>query len=183
MESTSIDDDLMKRVRMGSREAFLQLIRRWQGRLLRFFLLLGADWHAAEDCVQETFLRVFRYRSRFRPMGKGFRTLLFRIGRNVSADYHRKRRRTEVVIPFPAALEGELRIEDPVQVWNESLDARTAVRSLPDRLRAVVILNIYEGLSYREIAEVLGIPRGTVKSRMHHALARIREVLRVEVRS
>ncbi|MBN1444081.1 MAG: RNA polymerase sigma factor [Planctomycetes bacterium] len=179
--STPTAEDLMQRVRGGSRQAFLELMEAWQGSLYRFFRLSGIDHHESEDCIQETFLRVFTYRKRYRPSGDGsFRSFLFRIGRNVSIDSHRRRKRGREALPLERCLDREPGF-DPTSLWCDALDVKDAVLSLPQRLRLVVGLNIYEGLSYCEIARALEIPLGTVKSRMHHAMLQLRETLRVKI--
>lgn len=172
----------MERVARGGKQAFLELMERWQGGLFRFFSLLGACDHEAEDSVQETFLRVFAYRFRYRRTAASFRSFLFHVARNVSVDMARKRRRRAGWLSLETCEEAERGGADPTLAWNDRLDVRSALLALPEKLRVVVVLNTFEGMSYREVAETLGIPLGTVKSRMHHALVRLREVLHVDHR-
>jgi RNA polymerase sigma-70 factor (ECF subfamily) len=171
------DTDLMLRVKAGSREAFAALIRRHQQSLLNFFRRMGARTDEAEDMTQETFLRLFGYRSRYEPTGK-FTNLLFVLARHVRADVARRaRRRPEAPEesiderPDPSS-RGAARAE-------ARLEAEAALARLSEKLRAVVVLSVYRGLEYREIAKILEIPVGTVKSRMHLAMRELREALHV----
>lgn len=164
----------MALIRDDSRDAFRVLVKRWQRPLYRFFALMGVERSSAEDCVQETFLRVFSYRDRYRSLKTGFRAFLFRVGRNVSTDLFRKAERRKCLVP----LEGDVPEQDlSGELRDDRLDCEWALSRLPERLRAVVVLNVFEGLSYRETAQVLRIPVGTVKSRMHYALIQLRETL------
>ena len=171
----------MRRIRRGSREAFLELMEAWQGPLARFFATMGAARDEIDDHVQETFVRIFGYRERYRSRGGWFRAFLFRLARNVLADEFRRRRRS-----CEPVIESDLdRLAVPDDNWAQGdvLDVRWALRRLPARLLVVVALNVYEGLNYREIAEALEIPVGPVKSRMFYAMNQLREALHVESRA
>jgi len=169
------DLELMHRTRRGDREAFAQLVRRHQNPLVNFFRRMGVLSGEAEDLVQETFLRVYAYRRRWRPTGK-FTSFLYVLARHVWADMVRKSART------PRASEDA--IAEATEPGKEAtvdarMDVQHALLVLSDKLRAVVVLNLYQGLKYQEIADVLDIPLGTVKSRMHLALRQLKEVLDV----
>ena len=170
--------ELMTLVREGNREAFVVLVRRHQKSLLNFFRRMGARSHEMEDMAQETFLRVFGYRDRYEPKGK-FTNFLFVLARHVWADAGRRaQRRPEVLSetldegPDPDA-RGDARAEARV-------DAEVALARLSEKLRSVVVLSVYQGLEYSRIAEILEIPVGTVKSRMHLAMRQMRETLDVK---
>lgn len=178
MNDAARDDVLMDLVCRGSSEAFRELVERWQAPLHQFFRLMGIDRSAAEDCLQETFLRLFAYRGRYRPRHGGFRAFIFRLGRNVSVDLFRRAGRSVA----GASLESEPAVAAGAVGIDDRLDCEWALAHLPERLRAVVVLSIYEGLSYREIADVLDLPVGTIKSRMHYALIRLRSAFEDEER-
>lgn len=171
------DPELMALVAKGSRQAFLELLERWQGPLHRYFRFSGCGRQGAEDCVQETFLRLYAYRDRYRADRGSFRAFLYRLGRNVAIDSHRRGRRSRGQVPYEEASERELADDDPTPGLGLALDLRAALEQLPERLRAVIQLSVHEGLSHAEIADILAIPLGTVKSRLHHALSRLREAL------
>lgn len=174
MDHESTDIELMQRARRGDRAAFAGIIRRYQAPLLNFFRRMGVSYDEGEDLVQETFLRVFSYRKRWRPTGK-FTSFLYVLARHAWVDMVRKSSRT----PQP----DDLAAHDAVGVDAPSADARMdvqqALTTLSEKLRSVVVLNVYQGLKYQEIAEVLDIPLGTVKSRMHLAIRQLREQLDV----
>lgn len=187
----SSDDQLMQLIRRGSTEAFGELVGRWQGGLLGFFRRMGADPHRAEDAVQETLLRVFSYRHSYRPTPAGFRAFLFRVARNTLIDQRRRSRPYRAWLSLDVAREGSEAggLGGYAPGWQpgaslalEWLDVESALRGLPEIHRVVILLNVFEGLSYREISEVLAVPVGTVKSRMYYALLRLREVLGVELK-
>jgi RNA polymerase sigma-70 factor (ECF subfamily) len=152
--------------------AFEALAGRWRPRLVNYFLSRGADPEAAEDCAQETLIRVFRYRHAYRPTAP-YTGFLFTLARHAWTDWRRRasrwRRRDEPIDDAPA--------KDDVGPRALRLDLAQAVASLPHHLRDVVDLAAIRGLAYERVASLLGIPEGTVKSRMHHAVRRLRELL------
>lgn len=168
------DADLMERVRAGRRDAFECLVRRHQQPLLNFFSRMGA-YTEAEDLVQETFVRLFRYRDRYRPSAK-FTTFLYTLARHAWLDLLRKSRKGEI-------LQERIRAEAPdghdggIGRARLGMDTQAALDALPEKLRSVVVLSFLQGLRYDEIAGVLKIPTGTVKSRMFTALDRLKGIL------
>ncbi len=159
----------------GSTAALAELVRRHQNALLNFFLRMGA-YSNGEDLVQETFLRVFRYGRRYRPSAR-FRTFLYTLARHVWADYCRKQQRRER-LGFWLLADAAIRDEHPpTPSPRDRMDVRAALNALSPKLREVLVLSVYQGLRYREIAEVLGVPLGTVKSRMNLALENVRKML------
>ena len=131
----------------------------------------------AEDLVQETVLRVYRGIGRYQEQGT-FRAWIFRIGTNVALTELRRRRvATEPLdarileLPDPAHSDLEARIEAGER---EDL-VRAGLESLPEEQRAVLLLRVRDGMEAREIARTLCIPEGTVKSRIHHAVRKLKE--------
>lgn len=167
------DVQLMLETAGGSETAFAELIRRHQNGLLNFFTRMGV-YNDAEDLVQETFVRVWKVRGRYRPTAK-FSTFLYVLARNVWADRGRKAKRIE-------RLAGSLKTDADIGGGNAaplpagSLDVQEALGRLSPKLREAIVLNIYQGLRYQEIADVLDIPLGTVKSRINTALQELREI-------
>lgn len=185
------DEDLMLEVKDGSEEAFSELVARYERPLISYFFRQGWDQGLAEDCAQEVFLRVFRARTGYAPQAK-FRTYLFRIARNLWIDHVRARRTKGSVIslsqpsgdgdrsdPLSERISGD---EPPPSAQMRREDLRLQIRNAVDFLsedqKAVFLLCEVEGMRYAEVAEILGIPVGTVKSRMHTASTRIREHLK-----
>lgn len=167
------DSELMRLAQSGRREAFAEIVRRHQGSLVNRFLRLGVDVHGAEDCAQDTFLRLYRCLRSYRPIAP-FGAFLARLARQAWVDWMRRRTRHRTA-PLEAGGEGcQARADATV---DERLDLRAAVAAMPEHWREVVLLSIDEGLTYPEISEVLGIPTGTVKSRMFFAIRWLREAL------
>jgi len=175
---TELDDAaLMIRVRNDDCEAFAVLVKRHQKMLLNFFARSGVQYDY-EDLVQQTFLRLYRYRDRYVAKAK-FTTFLFLLARQVWIDELRRRKRHEKLV---AGLAAEPKPEFVAPVAAEAtaaggMDLGPALASLPDGLRQVVELGVYQELPYAEIAQILGIPEGTVKSRMFNAMVKLREFL------
>jgi RNA polymerase sigma-70 factor (ECF subfamily) len=165
--------------------AFAELVRRWEIPVQRMCARMTGDLHRGEDLAQETFARVFAHRHSFAAEGR-FSTWMWRIAVNLCHDELRRRaRRPESPLPGEGSDDGvegafgqEPAAEQPTPAEAlEQLEAaeqvRQAVARLPEHYRAVVVLRHYEGLRFAEIAEVLGIPVGTVKSRMAEGLDRL----------
>ena len=168
---------IMLEVATGSEKAFTHLVQRHQQALLNFFIRMGAS-SDGEDLVQETFLRVYRFRVQYRPSAR-FTTFLYHLARNVWADRGRRIVRFE---RLASVLEREVSIvQQPVpepRVPRDDVEA--ALAELSPKLREVIVLNIYQGLRYQEVADVLEIPLGTVKSRINLALSALKKSLRDE---
>jgi len=167
------DELLMQRTAAGEKSAFTALVRRHQDSLVNFFRRMGV-YTDTEDLVQETFVRLFNGRVRYRPTAK-FTTFLYTIARHVWVDLLRKAKRREALVESlrqdcPAEHDGGMR-QTVLR-----MDARQALEQLPEKLRSVVVLSFYQGLRYEEIAAVLEVPVGTVKSRMFNALNQLKEM-------
>ena len=185
------DAELMKRFGAGDDEAFRRLVERHQKALLGFFWRRCLDRAVAEDCVQEVFLRLVRHRGTWRPDAK-FTTYLYRIAENHWID----RWRSKKSAPGIASLEGLVDDEAgesspgfaqpgpaPSERAAQMELGRTIERALArlsEEQRSVFALAETRGMKYEDIGRVLGIPVGTVKSRMHAAVTRLRELLAAE---
>lgn len=168
--------------------AFAQLVRRWEGPIQRLCTRMTGDPHKAEDLAQETFARLYAHRKDYQASGK-FSTFLWRIALNLCHDeLRRMKRRGESSLnaddgegnnPLLDAVEGNepspaaRLIEEERARW-----VRSALMQLPETYRSVLVLRHYENLKFREIAEVLDIPEGTVKSRMTEAINQLSRLLR-----
>jgi RNA polymerase sigma-70 factor (ECF subfamily) len=171
---TSSDEDLMERVQRGDVRAFELLFDRFRGRLFGFLYRRCADGSVAEDLLQETWLRVVRSRDRFDPQRR-FSTWLFQIANNLCRD---RGRRLEVERRGQQKMREAMATDFPVSKAapvDSKLEMAGRLALLSDRLREVVVLRYFHDLSEREIANIAGIPAGTVKSRLHQAIRVMRK--------
>jgi RNA polymerase sigma-70 factor (ECF subfamily) len=177
----------MRRIKAGDRAAFQELYDAHKGPLFSFLFRLCWDKTVAEDCLQEVFIAAWKGAATWEPHAQ-VNTWLFRIARNLWINEGRKAKRRPALFSFLGSSEGENAPPDfpdddtgPVDA-SQAVEARAAVRraieQLPEHERMVVLLSEFEGLKYAEIAEVLDIPVGTVKSRMSSASERLRALLR-----
>lgn len=153
-------------------EALLTEARQYARALLNFFIRQGVSYGEGEDLVQETYLRLWRYRGEYRPTAR-LSTFLFLLARQVRIDALRHRVRREV----REKSWGEARpeVQQP-PVPGVRADVRWAVSQLTPALRDVIEFGVFQDLPYAEVAEILGIPVGTVKSRMSNALKKLKEI-------
>ena len=169
-----MDDDLMRRTADGDTQAFAQIIRNHQGRLVRFAARFLGDPDAAEDAAQEVFLRLWRLRHRYQPHGC-LQAYLLRMIRSICIDYTRAAKPWDLLnSDCTNAAHGP---ETLAQQTGLAEAVAHAVQRLPAGQRAVFILSHYEGLTYAEIAEALDCPVGTVASRKHQAVEALRRRL------
>lgn len=168
------DRALVEAAAAGSREAFDELMCRHQTAILNLIRALVADADA-DDLAQEAFVRAWRGLRRFRG-DSSFRTWLYRVAINV-ARTARGRERNLLRWLRPAADAGEPESgEEPIDAILARRQAvERALQSLPGDLRAAVTLRDLQGLEYREIAEILDVPIGTVESRIFRARQRLRD--------
>jgi len=169
------DETLFAAWRAGDETACETLFRRYQGPLGRHLARMLGDPAAAEDVVVETFLRLHRHRDRVRP-GQALRPLVWTIARNLARNRLRAQRLWRWV-PLRAA-EPERPVPPPAAGSGEIQQRVTAAfAALPLAQREAASLRLLGELSLEEIAEVTGVPLGTVKSRLFHALHRLRVLL------
>jgi len=180
------DEQAMWRVK--SRDdpaAFAQLVRHWEKPIRNLCARMIGDVHRAEDLAQDVFARVFARRKQYQPEGK-FSTWLWRIALNRCYDeLRRTRRHNERSLESELGAETNLEVPlapepmpDDAAVMNESAAlVREALLTLGESHRSVVVLRHYQDLKFREIADALGIPEGTAKSRMAEAMSQLARLL------
>lgn len=170
------DEELMQRVREGDAAALEGLVRRYHQPLLHFAARFLDDRDAADDIVQETFLRVLQAALRWRLRAK-FSTWIYTIAANLCRDELKRARRGREESWDPNGADPPDPAPSPeTQALNnlQALRVRAAIRRLPLEQRQAVILYHYHDLSHAEIAQVCHCPVGTVKSRLHHAHRKLR---------
>lgn len=181
--------DLLERFRGGDRDAFQRIVGAFQARLVQFFYRLCWDRDRAEDLTQDLFLKLLRSQGSYRSEGK-LSTYLFRMATNLWIDEYRARRPQRGLYSLDQVLlEGaaaEVRpgvAPEPCGPVENAIDdeerarLRQAVETLTEPHRLVLELAVYQELPYQEISEILAIPIGTIKSRMHNAVHALRDKL------
>lgn len=169
---------LLLAVAGGDRAAFATLFRHFAPRLKTYLIRLGAPAPVAEDLAQETMFAVWRKAPQFDPARAGAATWIFTIARNLRIDALRRDRRPGDDVPDPLA---EIDATPPADALlsaaeHERLVAR-ALGALPPEQADVVRLSFFEDKPHAEIERALGIPLGTVKSRLRLAMGRLRGIL------
>lgn len=186
------DVRLMVRVRDDDAGAFEELVRRYQARLVRLMEHMGPGRDMAEDLAQETLLRVFRARKSYQP-GAKFSTWLFTIAGNVARNATRNqgRRRETYEVDSPASPSGSqhsvlegLAIERSGLMPARQIEGveraevvRAAIQQLGERQRMALMLSKFEGLSYLEISETMGLSTKAVKSLLSRARVNLKQIL------
>ncbi len=188
----TLDSELVSQCQNGDPAAFEQLVGRYQDRVFNLVYRLAGHYQEAQDITQDVFLRALEHIGSFRQQAQVY-TWLFRIAVNLAISRRRRHQRLRFV-PLEAAAggqdnDGEATAGDPQnprQQRPEELaeqDERQrqvarAVAELDEEFRSVLVLKDIEGLDYQEIADVLELPLGTVKSRLHRARSELRARLR-----
>ncbi len=182
-------ETLVERAKRGDHDAFGRLVDEYKDKIYSYVTRMLGDPYEAEDVTQEAFVRAYRSLPRFRG-ASSFHTWLYRIASNLAIDVVRKRKRTD---PMLLSLDEPLESDDgdyEREVADEGrgpealsgtretqVAVRRAIMDLPEKLRDVMVLYELQGESYEDIAEILGVPLGTVKSRLFNARNQLKERL------
>lgn len=188
MGERELDQELVERAQRGDKQAFDLLVQKYQRKLGRLLSRMIRDQGEVEDVVQEAFIKAYRALPNFRG-DSAFYTWLYRIGINTAKNYlvamgRRPQVSTEIEVEDAENFEDgqELRtIDTPETELMTKQIAKTVndtVAALPEELRTAITLREIEGLSYEEIATLMGCPIGTVRSRIFRARETIAEKLR-----
>lgn len=169
------DGELIQRAAAGDRGAFEDLYRRYARPVFGLALRRLGDRGRAEDAVQETFASIWRSASSYRPERGPGAPWLYAVARNAIVDRSRARAETPAEVPDePSSEPGPPdRAEESWVQWR----VHRALEELPEREREVIALAYWSGLSQSEVAEFLGVPLGTVKTRTRAALAHLADLL------
>ena len=171
------DETLMGQVVLGSRDSLAPLVRRYAGPLLTYIRRMVGDEHRSEELFQDVFLAVWTKRATYQPL-RPFRPWLYAIATNqCRANF---RRQNSTLADEAAVSHAESNDPSPAEAVASDETARiveNAVAELPQQQRSVVALRVWNGMSYAEIAQSLGLTEATVRSHMHHALAALKRML------
>jgi RNA polymerase sigma-70 factor (ECF subfamily) len=190
--TTYSDEQLMSSlINDGDLEAFEELLTRYEKRLLIYIIRLMGDYHSAQDLFQETFYRIFKHRKSF-DTNLRFSTWAYRIATNLCIN-ELKSKKHELELPIEDISLGKVSSHRSPKGVNKMLSnpsteeklikkeleekIRNLVKSLPEKLRSIFILSKYQGLSSQEIAQILEMPLGTVKSRLRQGFKLLLELI------
>lgn len=173
------DKELMELIQAGDDKAFEMLVGRFQDRLLNFVGRIVTDRDTAEELVQETFLRIFNQKNSYTPE-YAVSTWIYTIALNLARSELRKRKlRRFLSLDF---IKEEADVELPAKIDLQSVSLapiiQKAIEKLPDDYKTAFVLCDIQRLPYQQIAEVMGVPVGTVKSRINRARSMLRDKLK-----
>lgn len=181
------DEDLMSQFQAGSVEAFDILVSRYKDPLTNYIYRFVGDIKECEDLLQETFLRVYRNRHSYRRIAR-FSTWLYTISGNLARSEYRKRKRRRISsLQSINKNDEEYEMEVPDETFSPDKDAESTIQDfyiqealaqIPEEFREVVVLRDVQQLSYEEIADITGLPMGTVKSRINRGRTKLQILLR-----
>jgi len=189
--TTLSDEALLEAHIAGDGDAFATLVDRFSRELVPFLTRLTGSRAAAEDVFQDTFLQVHQSSHTF-DLSRRFRPWLYTIAVNKGRDWHRRnKRRRALSLSAPLGDDGRGTFVDllaadtdepdtPLVATEESAAVKRVVDSMPDHQREIILLSYFQKMSYSQIAETLRIPLGTVKSRLHAAIAAFARAWEVE---
>ena len=178
--SRELETELIRKVREGGREFFEPLVRAYEPEAYRVALAIMGERDAANDAVQEAFIKAYRALNTF-ELGRSFRPWFLQILRNQCRDMHRRRKAGFDTQPMTPIMAERLPSSSDPERLRHRAEARELLWEALGRIsvdhREVIVLKEIQGLDYAEIAETVGIPEGTVASRLYHARRALREAL------
>jgi RNA polymerase sigma-70 factor, ECF subfamily len=189
----NLDDDLLRQCARGDAAAYRELVARLEKPLVNFILRFVGERHVAEDLFQETFVRVVKTLGTFKPEAS-LSTWIFTIARNLSLDWLKAKRRHRELALDAATSEEKGRViffkdvlrsttatpGDRAEATEDERRVTAALAGLSPIKREALVLRVYAGLQYSEIARIQGAPVGTVKFRIHEALRDLSKLMGVE---
>ncbi|MDU2064265.1 MAG: RNA polymerase sigma factor [Sporomusaceae bacterium] len=176
------DEILVQKIRNGDEAAFEALVSRYHGPIHSYVVRMGCDFHRAQDLVQDVFLKVFRNLDTYETQ-RLFRPWIYTIASNTFKDYLKKAyvRHDSVLFDEAESIpDYEPELEDLVAAQEDKQIVEQALDFLAPMHREVLVLRYYQELKLSEIAQMMNIPQGTVKSRLSTALHRVRDLLAKE---
>jgi RNA polymerase sigma-70 factor (ECF subfamily) len=178
------DEQLIADFQKGDEEALETLRARFGGQIMAMLYRMVEDWHTAEDLLQDVWVRLIMRKNLFHE-GRRLRPWLFAVAANIARDWIRGQRRRPTVslhntideddeATFLKFFASNLKDSSDAREANEFI--QEAVNSLPEVLRDTVVLNFLEGMDYAQTAEILAVPVGTVKSRIHSGRKSLKKI-------
>lgn len=170
------DETLISRFQSGDENAYIELVNRYKDKLINFVFYFLKDEEHAEDIVQETFIRLYEKKHYYKPIAK-FSTWIYTIARNLANTELRKKSRNKILYLSQMnnhKKDYDLKSKEPElnsKMENEFLmkEIHIAIDKLPENYKSVIILRDIQGIGYEQISKIVGVPLGTVKSRINRA--------------
>ena len=170
------DEQLIARFQSGDERAYIELVNRYRDRLINFVYPFLGDFEQAEDVVQETMLKLYEKKHYYREIAK-FSTWIYTIARNLAnTELRKKKRRKTTYISRMTKDDRQYEIPAVQADLNQNLQnefirdrIHAAIKELPEHFKTVIILRDIQELSYDDISNIVGVPLGTVKSRINRA--------------
>lgn len=170
------DEMLISRFQSGDENAYVELVNRYKDKLTNFVFYFLKDEEHSEDIVQETFIRLYEKKHYYKEIAK-FSTWIYTIARNLANTELRKKSRAKIMYLSQIGNQKkdyDLKSSDPelnTNIENEFLmkEIHAAIDKLPENYKSVIILRDIQGLDYEQISNIIGVPLGTVKSRINRA--------------
>ena len=170
------DEQLIARFQSGDERAYIELVNRYRDRLINFVFPFLGDFEQAEDVVQETMLKLYEKKHYYREIAK-FSTWIYTIARNLAnTELRKKKRRKTTYISRMTKDDRQYDIPAVQADLNQNLQnefirdrIHAAIKELPEHFKTVIILRDIQELSYDDISNIVGVPLGTVKSRINRA--------------
>ncbi len=180
------DEELISRFQAGDENAYVELVNRFKDKLTNFVYYFLKDEELSEDIVQDTFIKLYEKKNYYRPVAK-FSTWIYTIARNLANTELRKKNRAKIMYLSQIKYDNknhELRSKDQSlisMIENEYLldELNSAIDRLPDNYKTAIILRDIQGLNYEEISKIVGVPLGTIKSRINRARLQLQEDLKI----
>lgn len=172
-----LDKLLANKILQGDVQAFESLIDNYKGRVFSYCLRMSNDHHASEDMTQEVFLKIYRNMQYYDSRKAALNTWIYAICRNTCLNYIRDRERTGIVGTALTQPDDIASLGNPYQSLENRLCLLRALNRLSLEERELLIMKDYLDLKYREIAQLLDTPVGTIKSKIHNTRMRVKQEL------
>ena len=180
------DEQLISRFQAGDENAYVELVNRFKDKLTNFVYYFLKDEELSEDIVQDTFIKLYEKKHYYKPVAK-FSTWIYTIARNLANTELRKKNRAKIMYLSHMKYDNqnhELKSKDQSlisKLENEYLldELHSAIDKLPDNYKTAIILRDIQGLNYEEISNIVGVPLGTIKSRINRARLQLQIDLKI----
>jgi RNA polymerase sigma factor (sigma-70 family) len=170
------DEKIMQRVKSGDISELTELFERYHVKLYNFFLKLTFDKTASEDLTQNLFYRVIRYRQSFDAKNGNFKSWLYRIARNIHADFYEEQKKRQDRFPYDPGIHENIPGNNAEYSEERIHRLNRALAELNIEQRELIVLSRYQGLKYEEIAKMKDCSVNAIKVQAHRALKQLKSL-------